>query len=175
MQIDKTSWHYSLMALEFSGSNIEYMMRLRYTTLCQYCRALLWKLSGYALLFAFLFACAALIFFVAIGLPGCAITHLFGSNICEPKMVETGFAVVILEVLAILCCAIAYFWKNYDWGTPVATFFHDIGEALDRRYSAKKVKKEPGLLMQWLKAVKEKTCPIIEYTDSKTENTTEKE
>lgn len=147
MKVNKNSWHYRLLTGEIFG--IEGINSWNVSSsLCLYfwqvVFALLWK--GVALFFLIPFVINALLIMPMTFILGWITTGVMLQG-------DTGLTKLVIELIVIIGCVIT--WA----GLSLYTFLKDKTDL------AGVVEKEPNLFVEYIKAKKNKLCPIIEFVE----------
>ena len=152
MKIKASSWHYRYI---FSSliSERDYVNNHNKLSLCQYICLFLRATSNYV------FAFAMMVFFIApIGFFLWSIPSMFlvGWNILYDTIALVGF--VFILTLATIIVGIT--WVEFKVARKIGKVLSSLSTRVDDT-SAVKIN-EPNIFIEWIKAKKEKICPIIE-------------
>lgn len=147
MKVNKNSWHYKLLTGDIFGIQGVNSWNVS-SSLCLYfwqvVFMLLWK--GVALFFLTPFVINSLLI-----LPLASIFGLITTGVIVQG--DTGLTVLVMELIVIIVFVIV--WA----GLSLYTFLKDKTDL------AEVVEKEPNLFVEYLKAKKNKLCPIIEFVE----------
>lgn len=149
MKVNKNSWHYRLLTGDIFGiQGVNYWNVS--SSLCLYfwqvVFVLLWK--GVALFFLIPFVINALLIMPLVSTLGVITTGVMLQE-------DTGLIILVIELIVIIGFVIT--WAELS----LYTFLKDKTDL------AEVVEKEPNLFVEYIKAKKNKLCPIIEFVEEK--------
>jgi len=153
MQFNRNSWHYKLLTEgEFKTDSLAYKIKWSPISLCPYARAVLKQLIVSILVYGIIVSVAVSLLYA----PAIVITWLvYGIPWINPPaeflyLVGSAIYTFIAIIAAIIGTTISIKW---------------IRTKLPKRKQATSVHKEPNLLVEYIKAVHKKVCPIITFKD----------
>jgi len=147
MKVNKNSWHYRLLTGDIFGIQGVNSWNVS-SSLCLYfwqvVFMLLWK--GVALFFLTPFVINSLLILPLVSTLGVITTGVIVQG-------DTGLTVLVMELIVIIVFVIV--WA----GLSLYTFLKDKTDLVGV------VEKEPNLFVEYIKAKKNKLCPIIEFVE----------
>ncbi len=149
MKVNKNSWHYRLLTGEIFGiQGVNYWNVS--SSLCLYFWQVVFVLllKGVALFFLIPFVINALLIMPLVSTLGVITTGVMLQR-------DTGLTILVIELIVIICCVIT--WAGSSLYTSLK----------DKTDLAEGVEKEPNLFVEYIKAKKNKLCPIIEFVEEK--------
>jgi hypothetical protein len=155
MKIDKNSWHYRFLKWMDSSARFD-------SSLCPYMRKLIIHLAFMAVMCVLAAFCGIAIFFtMAIALVGWVLVLFpeitLGGVIDQPFLVGTGLLIVF---------PISFGMNKF--------FEYRQRTAHDRWLKSRMMPdREPGIFRTYWKALHDKICPVIEFTNTVTSDTTD--
>ena len=147
MKVNKNSWHYRLLTGDIFGIQGVNSWNVS-SSLCLYfwqvVFMLLWK--GVALIFLTPFVINSLLILPLVSTLGLITTGVIVQG-------DTGLTVLVMELIVIIVFVIVLA------GLSLYTFLKDKTDLADV------VEKDPNLFVEYIKAKKNKLCPIIEFVE----------
>ena len=147
MKVNKNSWHYRLLTGDIFGIQGVNSWNVS-SSLCLYFWQVVFKLlwKGVALFFLTPFVINSLLILPLVSTLGLITTGVIVQG-------DTGLTVLVMELIVIIVFVIVLA------GLSLYTFLKDKTDLADV------VEKDPNLFVEYIKAKKNKLCPIIEFVE----------
>lgn len=163
MEFSKNSWHFRF-AKKYGGLRT-WDEEPYHTSLCGYAKYVFWGLLAFCL------GVAIAAYVVIFGIGGLIILFSYGSDewitsggffVASSLILGTIFIVVMFSALSWYCSRrdrrMNTAWMDYVESNPDADYW------TWRHSYEKKHEPRPSIIMEWIRAKKEKVCPIIKIT-----------